>query len=221
MSRPTDAFTLLRSESEGTVVSSIAETLRLAGIQLPGDGEIDQRQILHWLNAVLHILLGDLQLIEHVGDIRPHLLSEIGEFQVARAARPHPGRQIVDARSGSNSRAGCRSFENRSIAVVLFLYDWIGVHRSQLGSGYAATVWTAQMLVLRVGTRVTTRNVAVLDWRGVRLKTYPITIEGKADDAGFAEAALERARRDNLVPEQEQHRLTARVPPLNKLHLWR
>jgi hypothetical protein len=66
-----------------------------------------------------------------------------------------------------------------------------------------------------------TRNVAVLDWRGRRLKTYPITIDGKVADAEFAEAALALARRDNLVPAHEQAGMTAKVPPVNKLHLWR
>jgi hypothetical protein len=67
-----------------------------------------------------------------------------------------------------------------------------------------------------------TRNVAVCDRLGTRLRTYAITIakrEGGPTDAEFAEAALERARNDKLVPEHELHSLTAQVP--QKIKLWR
>jgi hypothetical protein len=67
---------------------------------------------------------------------------------------------------------------------------------------------------------MTTRNVAVCDRFGRRLKTYPITIEkhenGPRDDE-FAGAALECARRDKLVPEIELDGLTAKVPVVLKL----
>jgi hypothetical protein len=67
-----------------------------------------------------------------------------------------------------------------------------------------------------------TRNVAVCDKLGRRLKTYPIAIakrENGPTDAEFAEAALERARNDKLVPEHELHTLTAQVP--QRIKLWR
>jgi hypothetical protein len=67
-----------------------------------------------------------------------------------------------------------------------------------------------------------TRNVAVLDRLGKRLKTYAIAIaerDGSPRDPEFAEAALERARNDKLVPEHELHSLTAQVP--QKIKLWR
>jgi hypothetical protein len=67
-----------------------------------------------------------------------------------------------------------------------------------------------------------TRNVAVLDKLGKRLRTYPITIaerQGRPVDAEFAEDALQRARNDRLVPEEEVDGLTAQVP--QKLKLWR
>jgi hypothetical protein len=67
---------------------------------------------------------------------------------------------------------------------------------------------------------MTTRNVAVCDKFGRRLKTYPITIEkhenGPRDDE-FAVAALAWARRDKLVPAIELDGLTAKVPSLLKL----
>ncbi|MEA2778984.1 MAG: hypothetical protein QOK29_528 [Rhodospirillaceae bacterium] len=69
---------------------------------------------------------------------------------------------------------------------------------------------------------MTTRNVAVCDKSGKRLKTYPITIEkyenGPRDDE-FAAAALEWARRDKLVPAIELDGLTAKVSAV--LKLWR
>jgi len=67
-----------------------------------------------------------------------------------------------------------------------------------------------------------TRNVAVCDKLGRRLKTYPITIpvrEGGPEDAEFAREALKRAKKDKLVPEYELDSLTAKVP--KKLKLWR
>ena len=67
-----------------------------------------------------------------------------------------------------------------------------------------------------------TRNVAVLDRLGKRLKTYPIAIaerEGSIRAAEFAEEALSRARNEKLVPEHELHSLTAQVP--QKIKLWR
>jgi hypothetical protein len=67
-----------------------------------------------------------------------------------------------------------------------------------------------------------TRNVAVCDKLGQRLKTYPIAIaerEGGPRDAEFAEEALNRAKRDKLVPERELDSLTAKVP--EKIKLWR
>jgi len=67
-----------------------------------------------------------------------------------------------------------------------------------------------------------TRNVAVFDWRGKRLKTYPIVIEereGGPRDTEFASEALKRARDDKLVPEDELEGLTAKVP--EKIKLWR
>jgi hypothetical protein len=67
-----------------------------------------------------------------------------------------------------------------------------------------------------------TRNVAVCDKFGNRLKTYRITLEkrenGPSNDE-FALAALNRARRDKLVPAVELDGLTAEVPPV--LKLWR
>jgi hypothetical protein len=67
-----------------------------------------------------------------------------------------------------------------------------------------------------------TRNVAVLDKLGKRLKTYSIAIaerQGGPLDAEFAREALERARNDKLVPEHELDSLTAQVP--QKIKLWR
>lgn len=67
-----------------------------------------------------------------------------------------------------------------------------------------------------------TRNVAVYDKSGRRLKTYPIVIaerEGGLRDAEFATEALKRARNDKLVPEHELDGLMARVP--QKIKLWR
>ena len=48
-----------------------------------------------------------------------------------------------------------------------------------------------------------TRNVAVCDQHGNRLKTYAIAIPQRKDgplDDEFAEEALRRAREDSLVP---------------------
>ena len=67
-----------------------------------------------------------------------------------------------------------------------------------------------------------TRNVAVCDGHGNRLKTYAIAIPQRKDgpqDAEFAEEALKRAREDNLVPECELDNLTTKVP--EKMKLWR
>jgi len=69
-----------------------------------------------------------------------------------------------------------------------------------------------------------TRNVAVFDWHGNRLKTYPIVIAEREDgprDAEFAKEALKRARNDKVVPEHELDGLTARVPEKIKIPLWR
>ena len=67
-----------------------------------------------------------------------------------------------------------------------------------------------------------TRNVAVCDKFGNRLKTYPVTLEkrenGPSNDE-FAVAALEWARRDTLVPAVELDDLTVKVPAV--LKLWR
>ncbi len=66
-----------------------------------------------------------------------------------------------------------------------------------------------------------TRNVAVCDGHGNRLKTYAIAIPERKDgpvDGEFAEEALKRAREDNLVPEYELASLTAKVP--EKMKLW-
>ena len=65
-----------------------------------------------------------------------------------------------------------------------------------------------------------TRNVAVFDWHGKRLKTYPIVIadrEGGPRDTEFASEALKRARDDKLVPDDELDGLTAKVPEKVKL----
>jgi hypothetical protein len=67
-----------------------------------------------------------------------------------------------------------------------------------------------------------TRNVAVCDRLGKRLKTYPIAIaerEGGPRDTEFAREALARAKKDNLVPEHELGNLTIKVP--EKIKLWR
>jgi hypothetical protein len=67
-----------------------------------------------------------------------------------------------------------------------------------------------------------TRNVAVFDRSGRRLKTYPISIAKRQDGPGnheFAREALERARKDKLVPENEFDSLTVKVP--EKIKLWR
>ena len=67
-----------------------------------------------------------------------------------------------------------------------------------------------------------TRNVAVYDGRGTKLKTYAIAIPERKDgplDGEFAEEALRRAREDNLVPEYELANLIAKVP--EKMKLWR
>jgi hypothetical protein len=69
---------------------------------------------------------------------------------------------------------------------------------------------------------VQTRNVAVCDGHGNKLKTYAIAIPQRKDgprDAEFAEEALRRAREDNLVPEYELATLIAKVP--EKMKLWR
>ena len=60
-----------------------------------------------------------------------------------------------------------------------------------------------------------TRNVAVCDQHGNRLKTYAIAIPQRKDgpqDAEFAEEALRRARGDKLVPEHEVANLIPKVP---------
>ena len=67
-----------------------------------------------------------------------------------------------------------------------------------------------------------TRNVAVFDRSGRRLKTYPISIAerlGGPANHEFAREALERARKDKLVPEREFDSLTVKVP--EKIKLWR
>jgi hypothetical protein len=69
---------------------------------------------------------------------------------------------------------------------------------------------------------VQTRNVAVFDGHGNRLKTYAIAIPRRNDgplDGEFAEEALKRAREDNLVPAHELANLIAKVP--EKMKLWR
>jgi hypothetical protein len=69
---------------------------------------------------------------------------------------------------------------------------------------------------------VQTRNIAVFDRHGNRLKTYAIAIPQRKDgplEGEFAEEALRRAREDNLVPEYEVASLTAKVP--EKMKLWR
>jgi hypothetical protein len=69
---------------------------------------------------------------------------------------------------------------------------------------------------------VQTRYVAVCDKLGRPLKTYPIAIGCSNDatqDSDFARQALERAKLDRLVPEDELSGLTVRVP--EKLKLWR
>ena len=65
-----------------------------------------------------------------------------------------------------------------------------------------------------------TRNVAVCDKLGRRLKTYPIAIPSRGDgprDADFAREALERAKKDRLVPEGELGSLMVKVPEKMKL----
>ena len=67
-----------------------------------------------------------------------------------------------------------------------------------------------------------TRYVAVCDKLGRPLKTYPIAIACSNDatqDFDFARQALELAKLDRLVPEDELSGLTVRVP--EKLKLWR
>jgi hypothetical protein len=67
-----------------------------------------------------------------------------------------------------------------------------------------------------------TRNVAVCDARGNRLKTYAIAIPEQKDgplDGEFAEEALGRAREDSLVLQYELANLIAKVP--EKLKLWK
>ena len=69
---------------------------------------------------------------------------------------------------------------------------------------------------------MTTRNVAVCDRFGRRLKTYSISIAKRQDGPAnheFALEALERARKDKLVPENEFDSLTVKVP--EKIKLWR
>jgi len=69
---------------------------------------------------------------------------------------------------------------------------------------------------------VQTRYVAVCDKLGRPLKTYPIAIACNNDatqDSDFAREALERAKLDRLVPEDELRSLTVRVP--EKMKLWR
>ena len=65
-----------------------------------------------------------------------------------------------------------------------------------------------------------TRNVTVCDKFGRRLKTYPIAMPSREDglrDADFAREALERAKKDRLVPEGELGSLTVKVPEKMKL----
>ena len=67
-----------------------------------------------------------------------------------------------------------------------------------------------------------TRNVAVCDQHGNRLKTYAIAIPQRKDgplDGEFAEEALRRAREDSLVPAHELANLIAKVP--EKMKLWK
>ena len=67
-----------------------------------------------------------------------------------------------------------------------------------------------------------TRYVAVCDKLGRPLKTYPIAIACSDDatqDSDFAREALERAKSDRLVPEDELGSLTIKVP--EKMKLWR
>ena len=67
-----------------------------------------------------------------------------------------------------------------------------------------------------------TRNVAVCDEHGNRLKTYAIVLPQRKDgpvDGEFAEVALKRAREDKLVPEHDLDSLVAKVP--EKMKLWR
>jgi hypothetical protein len=67
-----------------------------------------------------------------------------------------------------------------------------------------------------------TRNVAVCDKFGRRLKTYPIAMPSREDgprDVDFAREALARAKEDRLVPEGELGSLTVKVP--EKMKLWR
>jgi hypothetical protein len=69
---------------------------------------------------------------------------------------------------------------------------------------------------------VRTRNAAVCDGHGSRLKTYATSIPERKDgplDGEFAKEALKRAREDNLVPEYSLASLTAKVP--EKMKLWR
>jgi hypothetical protein len=67
-----------------------------------------------------------------------------------------------------------------------------------------------------------TRYVAVCDKLGRPLKTYPIAIacsDEATEDSVFAMEALERAKLDRLVPEDELGSLTVKVP--EKMKLWR
>ena len=67
-----------------------------------------------------------------------------------------------------------------------------------------------------------TRYVAACDKHGRPLKTYPIAIacsNEATQGSEFAREALERAKLDRLVPEDELGSLTAKVP--EKMKLWR
>ena len=67
-----------------------------------------------------------------------------------------------------------------------------------------------------------TRNIAVCNKFGRRLKTYPIAMPSREDglrDVDFAREALARAKEDRLVPEGELGSLTVKMP--EKMKLWR
>jgi hypothetical protein len=66
------------------------------------------------------------------------------------------------------------------------------------------------------------RYVAVCDKLGRHLKTYPIATAERGDGPGYSDLsgeALERARREKLVPESELTSLVIKVP--KKVKLWR
>ena len=67
-----------------------------------------------------------------------------------------------------------------------------------------------------------TRNIAVCNKFGRRLKTYPIAMPSREDglrDVDFAREALERAKEERLVPAGELGSLTVKVQ--QKMTLWR